>query len=277
MNNTLRLIICIGALLGNVVFSQAQGWHGIVPLRSTRVDVERLTGPPMQPNGITYDLKSERVTVLYSDGGCAKGQPSEWNVPLDTVIAITVYPRTKVMLSDLRRDIGNFEKYINPNDPDFISYNNDEEGIGIGVKPTGEAIVIQYFPASKDRDLRCPGFSPNQLSMSEMQYYKFDQYSNLSFTDEKARLDNFARHLHETEPEFKGYIVVYTGPRPGPAEARMRGERAKNHLVKARSIDATRVVVIDGGCRAQFAVELYAIPPLKSPTVPKEDCPKKER
>ena len=56
-------------------FLQAQGWRGIVPLHSTRADVERLVGSPMTPNGITYDLKNERVNVVYSDGGCAKGQP----------------------------------------------------------------------------------------------------------------------------------------------------------------------------------------------------------
>lgn len=228
----------------------------------------------MQPNRITYDLKSERVTIGYSDGACAKGQPSEWNVPLDTVITVTVYPQTKVMLSDLRRDLERFEKYVNRNDPEFISYKNDEEGIAISARTTGEVIVVRYFPAAKDREMRCANWSPNRLSMSEMQYYKFDQYSKLSFSDEKRRLNNFATHLQGTKPGFKGYIIVYTGPRARSVEAKARAERAKAHLVQARGIDASRIVAIDGGCRAQLEVELYAVPTSMTPEVTKSSCAK---
>ena len=274
MKTTFRILIYIGALLGVVVVTQAQGWRGIIPLHSSRVDVERLTGPPMQPNGITYDLKSERVTVVYSDGSCARGERAEWNVPLGIVIGITIYPQTKVMLSDLFSDLTRFEKYINPNDPTFVSYKNDEEGVSIGAKPTGEVIVVQYFPAAKDRNMRCPHFSPDRLDMSQMQYYKFDQYSKLSLSDERARLNNFATHLRGTKPEVKGYIIVYTGPRARSGEARMRAERAKAHLVQVRGIDAGRVVAIDGGCRAQLHVELYLVPTSKSPLITKSPCPK---
>jgi hypothetical protein len=273
MKISFKVIGCIGTLVSIVVVTQAQGWRGIVPLHSTRLDVERLIGPPMQ-NGITYDLKSERVTIGYSDGACAKGQSSEWNVPLNTVITITIYPQTKVMLVDLRGDLARFEKYVNPNDPEIISYKNDEEGIGISARLTGEVIVVRYFPPAKDRNMRCPHFSPDRLGMSEMQYYKFDQYSKLSLSDEKARLNNFAIELQKTKPDLKGYIIVYTGPRARSGEAKMRAERAKAHLVKARGIDPGRIVAIDGGCRARLQVELYAVPIAMSPVVTKSRCAK---
>ena len=228
----------------------------------------------MQPNGITYDLKSERVNVVYSDGSCARGQRVEWNVPRGIVIGITVYPKTKVMLSDLFNDLSKFEKYINPNDPYFVSYNNDEEGVSVGAKPTGEVVVIQYFPAAKDRDMRCPNWSPNQISMSEMQYFKFDQFPKMRLNDEKARLNNFANHLQKIEADFKAYIIVYSGLRPRSGEAKLRAERAKSHLVKMRGIDAGRVVAIDGGCRTQPQVELYAVPSSKSPLITRSPCAK---
>ena len=46
----------------------------ITPLHSTREDVERVVGSPMTPGWITYDLKTERVNIVYSAGVCKKGR-----------------------------------------------------------------------------------------------------------------------------------------------------------------------------------------------------------
>lgn len=217
----------------------------------------------MQPKGGTYDLKNERVNVVYSDGSCDNSKV-EWNVPPSTVIGITIYPQTKLMISDFRTDLNKFEKFINSHNPDSVSYNNKEEGMGIGTKSNGEVVVIEYFPAAKDSHLRCPKFSPNQLSSDEMAYFKFDEYSNLSFTDEKARLDNFAIRLLR-EPKMKGYIIVYFDQSMLSGEAQARAKRAKDYLVKARGLDAVRIVTIDGGRREKFEIELYALPSSISP------------
>lgn len=264
MSSTISIIACICGLLATVSFTQAQGWRGVVPLHSTRADVERLIGSPRMPNGITYDLKDERVNVVYSEGGCAKGQPSEWNVPLDTVIGITVYPQTKLMLSDLRIDLSRFEKFINPHNPDSVSYNNEEEGVSIGARSNGEVIVIQHLPTAKDNYLRCPNSSTQQLSKDEMQYYKFDEYANIPFSDEKARLDNLASHLQQ-ESKLIGYIITYAGRQAHTGEAKTHADRAKNYLVNERSIDSERVMTKDGGNREKPMVELYLLPRDVSP------------
>jgi len=264
MSNIIRTIICIGWLLSTVVISRAQGWRGIVPLHSTRADVEALIGPPIQPKGRTYDLKNERVNVVYSDGSCDNSK-IEWNVPSGTVIGITIYPQQTLLISDLRTDLNKFDKFIDPHNPDSVSYNNKEEGLGIGTRSNGEVVVIEYFPAAKDNQLRCPKFFPNQFSNNEMEYFKFDEYSTLSFTDEKARLDNFAVRLRR-EPKMKGYIVVHPGPGMLSAETQARTKRAKDYLVRARGVDAVRVVTIDGARREKFEVELYALPSSISPS-----------
>jgi len=61
-----RSVIAIVGLLSISSTGYAQGWRGIVPLHSTRKDVERLIGGPMQPGGMTYDLEEGRVNVTYS-------------------------------------------------------------------------------------------------------------------------------------------------------------------------------------------------------------------
>jgi len=85
---------------------------------------------------------------------------------------------------------------------------------------------------------------------------KFDEYGNIKFNDEKARLDNYAIQL-QNQPGSQGYILAY-GSCAGEAQA--RADRAKDYLVNTRGIDAGRLVTIDGGCRSDLAVELWVVP-----------------
>jgi len=85
---------------------------------------------------------------------------------------------------------------------------------------------------------------------------KFDEYGNIRFNDEKARLDNYAIQL-QNEPGSQGTIIVY-GSCAG--EAQQRGDRAKDYLVNTRGIEAGRITVVDGGCRADLTVQLWVVP-----------------
>jgi hypothetical protein len=85
---------------------------------------------------------------------------------------------------------------------------------------------------------------------------KFDEYGNIRFNDEKARLDNFAIQL-QNEPNSQGYYIIY-GTCAGEGQA--RADRAKDYLVNNRGIDASRIVIVDGGCRADFSVQLWIVP-----------------
>ena len=74
---------------------------------------------------------------------------------------------------------------------------------------------------------------------------KFDEYADLRFNDEKARLDNFAIQLQQ-EPGAQGYYVIF-GSCEG--EADQRSARAVDYLVNNRGIDRSRITVVNGGCR----------------------------
>jgi hypothetical protein len=100
---------------------------------------------------------------------------------------------------------------------------------------------------------------------------KLDEYGNVAFDDEKARLDNFAIELQNT-PGSQGYIIGYSGRRGRRGEGIARAERAKNYLVTSRGLEASRIITVDGGYREELAVELFIVPsgattPTASPTV----------
>jgi hypothetical protein len=85
---------------------------------------------------------------------------------------------------------------------------------------------------------------------------KFDEYGNIRFNDEKARLDNYAIQL-QNEPGSTGTIIVF-GSCVG--EGQQRGDRAKDYLVNTRGIEAGRITVVDGGCRSDLTVQLWVVP-----------------
>jgi len=95
---------------------------------------------------------------------------------------------------------------------------------------------------------------------------KFDEYGDIRFNDEKARLDAYAIQL-QNDPGAQGYIIAY-GTCAGDGlcthtsciVAQKRAERAKDYLVNTRGIDAGRIMTVDGGCRSAVDVELWVVP-----------------
>ncbi|MDQ1707226.1 MAG: hypothetical protein QOJ88_437, partial [Pyrinomonadaceae bacterium] len=85
---------------------------------------------------------------------------------------------------------------------------------------------------------------------------KFDEYADLKFNDEKARLDNLAIQLQQ-EPGSQAYYVIFGSC---DAEGAARSARAVDYLVNARGIDRGRITVVDGGCRESLTVELWLCP-----------------
>jgi hypothetical protein len=86
-----------------------------------------------------------------------------------------------------------------------------------------------------------------------------DEYGNISFEDEQARLDNFAIEL-QNDPAAKGYVTCYGGKVGRAGEARRRCARAKRYLVGRRGIPAAQLVAADGGYRQDLTVTLWIVP-----------------
>ncbi len=97
---------------------------------------------------------------------------------------------------------------------------------------------------------------------------KADEFGEVNRDDEKARLDLFAIQM-QNEPGAQGYIIAYGGRKAKPGESQRRATRARDYLVSARGIEATRLVTIDGGTAETGRTELWLVPPGATPPTPR--------
>ena len=141
---------------------------------------------------------------------------------------------------------------------------------GQGGRAITATVNVGGYPPECNTQASCTT-TPQVRAVARM----FDQYGNIAFNDEKARLDNFAIQL-QNEPGAQGYIIAYGGRRGRAGEAQARADRAKDYMVNTRGVDPGRIVTVDGGFREDMTVELWivptgATPPTASPTLQQSD------
>jgi len=155
----LRILMLAFAVTAAADSSSTKGWRGIIPLKSTRADVERLLGPSRDKVIAIYPLPEGRVTLRYSQHRCDGG----WNVPAGTVLFISINPEPEP-LANLKLDLTRYRK--EPGDYDVLDhfyYRNEEEGLSFSV--LGEIVLEHiYGPTAADRHLRCPNYSVKDMS-----------------------------------------------------------------------------------------------------------------
>ena len=153
-----------------------QGYRGIVPLVSTKKDVERVLGKPGDEVSGRYYFRDEIVSFAYSKYGCKSPPvisgwpvpPSEgWDVPVDTVLAVRVTLRKQVPLASLGIDLKAFKKIRGDDDvASHYKYVDEEVGLTIDLNGDGTTETVRayiYQPQAKYKNLRCPERDPHAL------------------------------------------------------------------------------------------------------------------
>ena len=87
----------------------------------------------------------------------------------------------------------------------------------------------------------------------------FDSYGAIRWEDEKARLDNFAIQVQNSE-KYIGYILVVEAIGGCPGEAQARAIRAKSYVVDHRGVAANRVIWRVEGYRKELSTTLLLAP-----------------
>src|SRR5688500_8798767 len=104
-----RLLPIVLLVLVSASGVAAKGWHGIMPMRSTREDVEaRLGLPPPTPNDRVYTLHQGRSIYFYDEGEVyivfadeellAKNKCQ--SVAAGTVATIRITPKKELLVSN---------------------------------------------------------------------------------------------------------------------------------------------------------------------------------
>ncbi|HXD31768.1 MAG TPA: hypothetical protein VN643_11665 [Pyrinomonadaceae bacterium] len=113
-------------------------------------------------------------------------------------------------------------------------------------------------------DLNCTASCLVQIPNELPKCRKFDEYTNITRNDEKARLDNYGIEL-QNDPTSTAYVVVYPGTSGKANEVQQRSNRVVDYLVNSRAIDKGRITVIISSPREHLMVELWVCPPGAKP------------
>lgn len=257
--------------------AEAKGWRGIVPLHSTRSQVEQLLGPPTEQNSpysVVYKTANETVIIYYANGRpCGIGEKyGHWRVAPNTVINIFITPHPGSPLSQLSIDESRSKKFIvgHLSETRYVNSRDGEVLTVVG----NEVRSIDYFAAADDSHLECPGLPKSDRTNCEYITDPKDSLGEMGFEQEKLFLDNF--FVAVSNKKAMAYIIAYGGKRARPDEAKKRAERAKRYLVGVRHFPASHIKVIDGGYREKRDLELYVVsegvcPPTPYPTVDPRD------
>ena len=136
----------------------AQGFKGIVPIRSTCEDVQRiLGGGGCGKSSETITLPNEEIKITYTTQKCQPfyGDLTRWNVPIGTVFTIIRRFKIPPTLEEAEMKI---------NESEFIKTTNDIVGQVFYHKKNGEEVLtitqgylndIIYYPSDNDKSKAC--------------------------------------------------------------------------------------------------------------------------
>ena len=155
MNSQKTTLLLWGVLLMVLPEAWGQEWRKIVPLTSTRADVERLLGPNDQVSLVVdYQVINGSLSVRYSSGPCSKERKGGWDVAEGVVTGLTFWSNHKQKEKELKLDRKKFRRVVDSHTGRNIYYINDEDGIMYEVQG-GLVEYAEYFPPKRYEHLRC--------------------------------------------------------------------------------------------------------------------------
>lgn len=141
--------------------ANAQGWRGIVPLQTSRLQVEQTLGPPVEPcdKQCNYRSGDDRVFIRYSGEPCSQDYP--WKIPVDTVVEMSLYSGKTIKISELRLDRRKFKKSNDSELHGYYWYEDEAHGVSYSVSKNGNVTGTHWTGSfNDDQKLRC---SPSPL------------------------------------------------------------------------------------------------------------------
>jgi len=160
MKSMRSLLMLPSLILAFYSCGHAQDWRKIVPLKSTRTEVEALLGAAQGAYSAIYQLREGSLFIEYSSGPC-RPERKGWNVRENVVVSLSFSPRHKKRVGDLRIDPKKFRKTVDQHVIGIIYYINKEDGITYEVQD-GKVESIEYGPPKKYDNLYCGDLPKNR-------------------------------------------------------------------------------------------------------------------
>lgn len=150
-----KLLLLVPIILVIAIDSRAAPWRGIFPLKSTRADVERLLGKPIDNESrflAHYQFVNERATISYAtDYDLAECKGPCCPLRRDIVTHIDVESIAKHTFSSLAIDKSKFESFPLVEDTNVRIYDDHEAGVEYWVSMKDDALLsIRYLASAKE-------------------------------------------------------------------------------------------------------------------------------
>ncbi len=113
----------------------------------------------------------------------------------------------------------------------------------------------------------CSASCAVSIPIPKLSSRKFDEFPDISYNDEKARLDNYGIEL-QNDPTSTAYVIVYPGRTSKRGDVQNHASRIVDYMVNSRALDARRIVTLVGGARNELWVELWIAPQGATPPNP---------
>ena len=135
-------------------------WKGIIPLKTTREEVEQILGKRVNPDSNGYDIadykfKGGTAYIVFTLGGC-RGGVGDYNVPAGRVNRVSFQPDPQPAFRGFKFDRKRFVEGGHPDGPSPSFFVNRLDGISFWLSPDEQSVQrINYFPSSKEDHLKC--------------------------------------------------------------------------------------------------------------------------
>ncbi len=279
MNGSKISLVVLIFLIVFPISAQTNSWRGLVPLRSTRADVEKVLGGTGSDEfrGWKYQTTDATVYVDYTSGNCDDG----WDVPKDRVLTITVYDastgNSMISAKDLGLDRERFAVLVD--DAFFGKWVDAEMGLQYNFRNVDQAFESKVLlPTRVDDRFRCNGFPPFG---PDAQYWTFEKYPfsvpgvKRESNDDRLlyTLDNVMLNAQNGRPGIVVYALVYFDRTRSLAQFRAMLNNLKRRAFRLRKYPTDNLIFIEGGLRTSSQIEFYQLdrgmkPPAPRPTLP---------
>lgn len=272
---TFKILLLLSVCLCFIDYVNAQIWREIIPLESTKTDVNKLKldEQRLQNGSSFFNLQNNLITIKYYKTGCGVSEEKKLELLPALVIEMKNSPKKKPsLMSILEGTISNYEVLnISNNRNIYVDYNTGFVIVAESSIDTQQIVTEMYYLPKKFHKL--PTCLTNKWDPIIQEVLKLSKkiaqdnngtyfYNSIYLSPPTLsnwtieQITAFSNILKESK-NSKGYIIIYTKKDSKPDEAEFWIQKIKNQLLKNTK---ELPIFINGGQRKTTQANLFILP-----------------